>query len=143
MDTTLTYKGMRVLLSGHAYERLIERVFGQTTRNVTTEIPRLMKSARFSVKRPALIPPTGRPSAGQNACWLLLDDAGVQFALPLEVTTHQAYPGRVLIATTCLMPGYKTRKPSKAKSGRKQPKRKPQGRGRSDSDAARREDWRA
>lgn len=120
--TRLSYEGLEIYLSRHAYERIVERVYNGMTRDVSDLTYALLKNSKIGLSRPDFITNETYSKVGTVACWLIHDDAGVQFTLPLHC---RALNGRqILCATTCLTPVYKARKPKATKAGRKTKLRK-------------------
>lgn len=129
LDTGIEYDGLKLILSAHAYARLVERIYGQTTRDMTEPTRVLLKDATISASKPDFAVAGGAANREAPSCWLIYDLAGVTFAMPCHATYNAAH-GHHLYAITVLTPIYKARKRSEKASGRKAPKRKNLRRGR-------------
>jgi hypothetical protein len=122
IDTHIEHEGLKVFLSSHAYERLVERIYGQTTRDMTEPTRLLLRDARFAMTKPPFAT-SGGESVNVVSCWLNYDQAGVTFSMPC-VAGYSGAHGHYLLATTVLTPVYKSRKPVARAKARKTPKRK-------------------
>jgi len=122
IKTGVVHEGLEIYLSNHANERVVERVYGGTTRNVIALTCALIEGSTISVAQPDFLDSESHSRDGTPSCWLVHDKAGVQFAMPLhylEVRGRQS-----LCATTCLIPSYKSRRPKEAKASKKTKLRK-------------------
>lgn len=133
IDSKLTHEGFGVYLSDHAYQRLVERVYSGTTRDVLKPTLDLLQSAHFTTAAPSFL--TEEANRTVTACWLMYDNAGVVFAMPLSLFEYRdrRKPARergvsALLATTCMTPGGRwrsaNRKGKTYSGGRKTKRRK-------------------
>ena len=94
--------GYLVSITPHAFERALQRVFGDTTRDVTAEFCELLElEASVRGQRPDWKAEAGADVTAAADAWLTFDCSGLVFAMPLVLTNG------VLYAKTLVVPGYK------------------------------------
>ena len=94
--------GYIVSITPHAFERALQRVYSDTTRDVTADFLQLLElEACVRGVRPEWKAEAGADLANEADAWLTFDCSGVVFAMPLALTNG------VLYAKTLVTPGYK------------------------------------
>ena len=109
LNQTIPHMSQRIKLCGHvvsitphAFERAVQRVFGDTTRDVAEHFCGLLEDeARITDKRPDWKAESCAPGDRDTVAWLYFDSAGVVFAMPLALTNGMYY------AKTLVTPSFK------------------------------------